>query len=305
MRLCWNDWFYLRPLGEATLEEARLIRDMGFRVAGINCNYPHRASDADIDHVKNIFADAGLMPGLYAGVPENPVTEFPAFREQATKALKIAAKLGCISLRYAVGSFSQKSGFHPHPENHTEKAMDTLVKNIREVVPVAEDTGVMLCPETTQWTIVNSVETMKEYVDQVGSPYSKIIFDPVNHMTYDRIYESGRYMKCAIETLGDRIGVIHVKDVRIDETIIPVVGIREEKMGEGLLDHEALIKASAKLAGWKTFSLEHIGLDYKDPETVKKVKEAHDYIQGVADHIGHKWTNPKCTREKWENGECE
>ena len=76
------------------------------------------------------------------------------------------------------------------------------------MVSAAEDNRVTLCPETTQGTIVNSIDRMKEYVDRLGSPYAKIIFDPVNQMRMDRIYDNGRFIRCAIATLGDRIGVI-------------------------------------------------------------------------------------------------
>ena len=179
------------------------------------CKDIYEAANADIDRLKKIIGNAGLMPVPMAGVAANPVTD-PSFKKDAVRALQIAAK---------------------------------------------------------------------------------IVFDPVNHMTYDRIYESGRYMKCAIEMLGDRIGVIHVKDVYIDEKIIPVVGIRETRMGVGLLDHETLIRASASLEPWKFFSLEHI----RDRNLLKP---AFDYIQGIAVRIGHKFTDPRCTRERWEKGLC-
>ena len=49
-----------------------------------------------------------------------------------------------------------------HPDNISQRALDRLVENTRKLVPVAEDAGCMLCPETTQFTIVHNIETMKE-----------------------------------------------------------------------------------------------------------------------------------------------
>jgi sugar phosphate isomerase/epimerase len=132
---------------------------------------------------------------------------------------------------------------------------------------------------------------MREYVDRLDSPYAKIIFDFVNHMTPERVYDSGRFIQCAVAALGDRIGEFHVKDVKVADQLL-VVHIDEAPMGTGVLDHEALIRASVQMEPWKTFSLEHIS-DLRD------VKKAHDHIQGIADRIGHTWTDPKLTRDKW------
>jgi sugar phosphate isomerase/epimerase len=58
---------------------------------------------------------------------------------------------------------------------------------------------------------------MQEFVDRCGSLYVRITFDFVNHMNAERIFDSGRYIRCAVGTLGDRIGIFHVKDVEVPE----------------------------------------------------------------------------------------
>ncbi len=293
MRLCWNDWFN-GPLRNITPEDAKTLYDIGFRVAGINSG-DTEASDADINRVKNILDDNGLVPGPYGAGraaihPDSAVTR--EYKRELARALRIGGKLGCTSLRYSAGSMNPDNIWMHHPENHTQKALDMLIEHTKELVPIAEDSGCMLCPETTQWTIVGSIERMKEYVDRLDSPYAKIIFDPVNHMKYDRIYDSGTFVKTAIAELGDRIGVIHVKDVMIQDKLL-VSHIDEAEMGTGLFDHAALIKASEQLEPWKTFSLEHIN---ERP----LVKEAYNHIQRVANSIGHQWTDPHLTRPRWE-----
>jgi sugar phosphate isomerase/epimerase len=293
MRLCWNDWFN-GPLGEMRIEEAKTLYTMGFRVAGINSGYAE-ATAKEIDHARGVFEEAGLMPGPYgAGMalihPDEVTTR--KWKDQIRAALITAGKLGCTGLRYSVGSMHPKDIWMHHPDNHLQKTFDLLIRNVKELVPVAEDAGVMLCPETTQFTVVNTIERMREYVDRLESPFAKIIFDPVNHTSSERAYETGRYVQCAIGYLGDRIGEIHVKDVKVDDQQL-VVHIDETPMGTGLMDHAALMKASVLLEPWKTFSLEHIS----DRAMVKK---AYDHIQGVANRIGHQWTDPKLTRARWE-----
>jgi sugar phosphate isomerase/epimerase len=301
MRYCWNDWFR-GPLRDLTLDEAKLIRSIGFEVAGINCGDVD-ATDADIDHIKGIFDQAGLIPGPY-GAGSATFHPDPAvckeYKKNIAKALRIAGKIGCTGLRYSIGSMDPKNVWINHPENHTQKALDLLIESTKELVPIAEDSRVMLCPETTQWTIVNGVERMKEYVDRLNSPYAKVCFDFVNHMTAERIVDSGVYIKQAVATLGDRIGEFHVKDVQVVPGSVLVVHIDETKMGTGVLNHAAIMEASNDLEPWKTFSLEHIGYDYKNPENVRDVKLGHDYILSYANRIGHRFTDAKLTREKWE-----
>ncbi|MFC1693230.1 sugar phosphate isomerase/epimerase family protein [Candidatus Latescibacterota bacterium] len=297
MRLCWNDSFG-GPLGKMRIEDVRDIYNMGYRVAGINGGISE-TTDAEIEHAKRIFEEVGLVPGpfgLGASAIRPDKAEEREHKIRIAGALKIAGKLGCTSLRYSVGSMHPENIWMHHPDNITQKALDELIKSTKELVPIAEDSNCILCPETTQWTIVNGIERMKEFVDRLDSPYARIIFDPVNHMTYDRVYDSGRYMRCAISTLGDRIGVIHVKDVKVEDKLL-VSHIAETEMGTGVLDHEALIKTTTQLEPWKTFSLEHIS-------ERRLIRKAYDHIQSIADRIGHRWSDPKCTRERWEKGEC-
>ncbi len=292
MRLCWNDWLN-GPLGGLRLDEAKEIYAMGFRVAGINSGHA-AATDAEIDHVKRVFGESGLTPGPYgAGMATfhpDPAT-CKKYKDDIKKALATAGKLGCTGLRYSAGTMHPTNVWLHHPENHTQKALDLLVQHTRDLVPAAEDAGVMLCPETTQFTIVGTLARMKEYVDRLDSPFAKIIFDPVNHTTPERVYDTAGFVKYAIAFLGDRIGEIHVKDVKIIDTNL-VVHIDETPMGTGLMDHAALMKASDALEPWKTFSLEHIS---QRP----MVKKAYDHIQKVADRIGHTWTDPTLTRARW------
>ncbi|MBN1294139.1 MAG: sugar phosphate isomerase/epimerase [Candidatus Latescibacteria bacterium] len=298
MRLCWNDWFNKR-LRDIKPEEAKTIHDIGYRVAGVNSG-DDEATDDDIKRLKSIMTDYELSPGPYgagARIFHPDPTECERHHKKLIKVLEIAGKLGCPTIRTSGGTFDLKDPWAMHQENHTQKSMDILVESTKKVIAAAEDNNVIICPETTQWTIIDDVERMKEFVDRCDSPCVKVVLDVVNHMNMQRVYESGRWMKCAIATLGDRIGVIHVKDVQVEYKL--VAHLNETKMGTGLLDHAALMRASNQLEPWKTFSLEHIAYDYTKPDHVINVTEAYNHICAVADRIGHTFTDPTLTREKW------
>ncbi len=283
-------------------KKLRFFKDIGVNVLGLAVDLD--ATEDDIKRFNDIFGEMDLQVGQivkkWMGEQERICLISPdknhekKMMKNIEKSLKIGGKIGATALQFIAGSMHPEHIGAPHPDNHTQKALDMLIENTKKIVPIAEDSECMITIETTQWTIVNSVERMKEYVDRVDSPYMKIVFDPVNHMTYARIYESGRYIRCAIATLGDRIGTFHVKDVEVENWVL-VCHINEAEMGKGLFDHEALIKASNQLEPWKLFILEHI-------RQHEKIKPAFDYIQGTANRIGHTWTDPHCTRKRWEKG---
>ncbi|MFC1509820.1 sugar phosphate isomerase/epimerase family protein [Candidatus Omnitrophota bacterium] len=301
MRLCLNDSRLGPPYGKLPEERLKVIHDIGFRVAGIGIDID--ATDDDIKRVQRMFADYGMAFGPGSGGSFfNPDPSVRRTRtDRVKKVLEVAGRLGCPTIRAAGGSMNPANHWIHHPENHMQKAFDLYVENTRELLPYAEAAKVAICPETTQWTIINGTKRMKEYVDRLDSDYVKVIFDFVNHMTYDRVYDSGGFARRVVAELGDRIGVFHVKDVKIGDQLL-VCHIDEAPLGTGILDHEAVIGVSKRLEPWKTFSLEHF--NEKDVPKEVQWKKGYDCIQGIADRIGHTWTNPLCTREKWESGEC-
>ena len=298
MRLCLNDSRISGPYRTLTREPLKVVHDIGFRVAGIGCDY--EASDDDIRRVRDMFGDVGLAfgpMGLGGATYSSDPGDQAQYHARITKALEVGGKLGCPSLRYSVGSMHPTDVWRHHPENHTQKALDLLVDATLKLVPIAEDTRCMLCPETNSWTIVNNPARMREYVDRLDSPYAKIIFDPVNQMNPERVFQSGAWMKCAIATLGDRIGVLHVKDVQVMDSYM--INIQEAPMGTGILDHAAIIEASNSLEPWKTFSLEHFSEQGVPVE--QQWRRAYRHIMSVSDAIGHTWTDPHLTRDTWES----
>jgi len=299
MRLCLNDSGIGPPYDASMENKIKIVHDIGFRVAGITINV--NANDDEIRLVKDLFAKYNMAFGPGAG--GSYFDPDPAKRRTKTdhvrRMLEVAGKLGCPTIRVAGGSMDPGNVWMHHPENHTQKAFDLFVENTMELVPYAEAAKVAICPETTQWTIIDGPKRMREFVDRCGPDYVKVVFDFVNHMTYDRVYDSGSFAKRVVGELGDRIGVFHVKDVMVQDSQL-VSHIDEAPLGTGLLDHESVIEASTLLEPWKTFSLEHFNTpDVPRPEQWRR---GYQHIQGVADSIGHTWTDPQLTREKWQRG---
>jgi len=301
MRFCCNDTG-INVSSDMQENEKRIkqLHDIGFRVIGIGG--VERATEENIMRMKNLAEKydmtIGMTPTGYQVSHPDPETR-KQHHEGLRKTLVNLNRLGVESMHITGGSYRGDGWWH-HPENFTQQGLDDLVEETKKVAPYAEDAGVAICPETTQWCILNSIERMKEYVDRVNSQYIMVTFDVVNHMRPDRIYESGRFFRCAIAILGNRIGMLHVKDVQPVAGL--VVHIDEAPMGTGILDHETVISASNDLESWKLFSLEHF--NEKEAPIYDQWMQAYKHIMTVSERIENRFTDPRCTRERWKQGLC-
>ncbi len=303
MRLCCSD-SGIDVAGDKTENKKILkkLKEIGYPLVGIHTS-DLDVSDQAIDLLKNYVMDAGLVPGPFGGGraaihPDPAVSK--KYKQGIAKALRLSGKLGCIGIRYSIGSMHPRDIWRYHPENHTQKALDMLVDSTRELIPLAEDSNTMLCPETNSWTIVNSIERMKEYVERLDSPFAKIIFDPVNHMNPQRIVNSGKFIKCVVAYLGDCIGELHVKDAQIMDSYM--IHIEEAPIGEGLIDFKQFIESSIQLEPWKAFSLEHFYAGNADGDHyMPLIESAYKHVNTISKRIGHKWSDPNLTRQKWES----
>ena len=296
MRLCCNNAGInlMQDLKEIA-PMLKQMRDIGFEVigvggvAGVSDDAVLRFRDLAERHgISVAMSPTGFQP---AHVDES---KRPHELEQLKETLRKMQLLGGDLIHISGGGYDGTGWWH-HPKNFTAEALDDFVAEKRKVAPHAEEFGICVCPETTQWCTVCSPERMKEFVDRVDSEYVKVTFDPVNHLRPDRIYESAEFVRSTIAMLGDRIGQLHVKDVDIRSGL--VVHIEEAPLGTGLLDHEAVIRASESLEPWKTFSLEHF--NDADIERMVQRENAYRHLQGIAERIGHSWSDPQLTRRRW------
>ncbi len=302
MRLTFSGVNLSRPR-EVTKERLQWYKDIGFRCVGGGVSID--TSEDDIKYLVDLFGEMEMSIGecYFGGVQSiyDPDPNFlKASNDALIKAVRVGGKLGIDHIQCSIGSMhpgtESGSTWMHHPDNFTQKALDLLVENARKIAPYAEDNKCMVSPECTQWTIVYNPQRMKEYVERVDSLYMKVNLDFVNQMNNERVYQNAKFTRCAVALLGECIGSFHVKDVIVRDELL-VSHIDETDIGTGVLDHEAIIRASTQLEPWKTFVIEHV-------RGRELIKPSHDHIQAVADRIGHTWTDPLCTRRRWEQGLC-
>jgi hexulose-6-phosphate isomerase len=108
-------------------------------------------------------------------------------------------------------------------------------KQIRELIPLAKELGIVIAVEEVWNKFLLSPLEFAKYVDEFNSPWVKAYFDVGNVVLYG-------YPQDWIRTLGPRIVKIHLKDFRFKDRHAEFVNL-----GEGEIDWRAIHAALAAI----------------------------------------------------------
>jgi hexulose-6-phosphate isomerase len=172
-------------------------------------------TDATEDDCKRILADAAeldvhvnltMTSGNYWAMPLSAQDE--AQRQQSLefsrKYVRVAGWLGVRTILIIPGVVDV--GWDPSvPVVSYQQVWDTSTRSLEELLPFAEEHGVILGLENV-WSkfLVGPVET-KAFIDQFDSPYLRAYFDVGNVLI-------NGHPEHWIEILGDRIAAVQVKN---------------------------------------------------------------------------------------------
>lgn len=206
-----------------------------------------------LDLAFNEIAAAGLKfvePAFIAGYVD---FDESAFTERAAAALDRAiraAGLSCVavSAHHDLGAadapdltvprlrFAHALGAKLLVTNATTAARrDALLRNLETVIPICEETGVVLALENPghgEGAAIGCAADGVRLVEQIGSPYIRLNYDVGNILTYSR--ERLR-PELDFETALPAVAHVHFKDIRPS-----VDGWRFTAIGDGAIDYRAL-----------------------------------------------------------------
>ncbi len=192
---------------------------------------PDVGSDADRRELRRIAESLGLtfsgfcaqLQGAvtYGGLEE---TEGLQWRIDKTKqALETSAEMGGNIVTTHAGVL---------PDDKSDPAYRTLLASVGEIAEHGGKLGVYFALETGQ----ERPQALGEFIDEVGSPWLKVNYDPCNLLRYGS--DEGTIQ--GVHALGDKIIHTHAKDWN-PETM-------QATCGEGLVPWDAYIKALKDIA---------------------------------------------------------
>ncbi len=192
-------------------ELSRLLDQLGVNVVQIACGDPHHASWDEGEDMPEAARSSGIvMTSAMLGFPGEDYTspqtikKTGGFGDPLLRAERLNRLQWALGRTRALGlnSLTLHAGFLPAPDDAGRRSfLDTLAQAGR----LAAAADITLAFETGQET----ADLLRTTLDELGSPYLKVNFDPANMLLYDM----GDPIR-AVEILAPDIQSVHVKDAR-------------------------------------------------------------------------------------------
>ena len=138
-----------------------------------------------------------------------------------------------------------------NPDTSYQEAWTRSQKNIRTLIPLAEELKVIIAIEEVWNKFLLSPLEMARYVDEFKSPWIRQYFDVGNVVLYG-------YPQDWIHTLGKRFVKVHLKDFKVLTHGFSPFRREFVNLGDGDIDWAAVRKAFADVGytGWATTELD-------------------------------------------------
>jgi sugar phosphate isomerase/epimerase len=141
-------------------------------------------------------------------------------------------ELGTSVITLCTGTRDPQSMWRRHPENDSPEAWADLAVSMREALQMAETNGITLAFEPEVSNVVDSANKGRRLLDQMQSPYLKVVMDPANIFHKGELPRMREIIDEAFALLGGDIVIGHAKDLDHDGDAGHIAA------GKGLLDYD-------------------------------------------------------------------
>ena len=175
---------------------------------------PRLLTDELAARVQSAFEDRGMgcaVLGCYLklATPDAEVLEHT--RDIYRAHLRFSRKIGAG----VVGTETPLSpGIDLRPDS--EEAFELFLRCVEPLAHCAEEEGAILAIEPVACHIVNTPERAERMLEALKSEHVGIILDAVNLLTRENCASADAIIGEAIQRLGDRVSVLHLKDYTVD-----------------------------------------------------------------------------------------
>ena len=171
--------------------------------------------------------------------PDTAVRE--AAIESVQRGMATAAALNAHHYLFRPGSLNPDGAWTSHRDNYLPESMERLIETLKPIAAHAEQRELTLVMETHAVSIMDSPETCREIVEQVGSERLRIVMDFVNHFqTLRQVYDSEDRLNHIFDVMGPVAPMAHIKDISVQNGL--VLHLSEEVPGEGELNLGVALK---------------------------------------------------------------
>lgn len=145
--------------------------------------------------------------------------------------VRACGQLGTGVVTLCTGTRDPVDMWRRHPDNDSAAAWRELVSSLERLLPVAQECRVVLGVEPEPANVVASAPTARKLLDEMKSPWLRIVFDAANLLQPHPAPAHERILREAAGLLGPEIVLAHAKD------LAPGPPVRPVPAGRGIVDY--------------------------------------------------------------------
>ena len=189
-------------------------------------------------YVRRVFAKNDLdiaVLGCYFNLANPDPLQLEAIKSKYYAHLRVTPLMGAAMVGTETGAPNVE--YKLDANTHSQEALDTFMRNLEDVVAEAERRGATVAIEPVWNHIVYNANRAVEVLKGIGSRNLRIILDPVNLLCLENIDDRDSVIADAIEKLGERVAMIHLKDFIVREGKLVSVAA-----GTGNMDYTRILR---------------------------------------------------------------
>jgi sugar phosphate isomerase/epimerase len=188
-------------------------------VSAVGQTFPTELSQDIVEAIQECFSSRKLTLAALSGTYNMIDLDLQARAAGAAglnRVIGLAPQLGTKVVTLCTGSRDPNSMWRKHPDNDTPEAWADLLVQMEKAVRVAEEYAVTLGVEPEIGNTINSVHKARRLLDEVRSPFLKIVMDGANIFQRGQLPQMRKVLDQAFELLGSDIALAHAKDLDQD-----------------------------------------------------------------------------------------
>lgn len=200
---------------------------------------PEEIREEDLARIRSLTMEYGIRLDALSGT-FNMIDPDETLRRKGCSQFalqcRIARELGIPIVSLCTGSKNPESKWKWHEDNLKDSAWADLMRTTETILRYAEDDHIILGVEPEASNIIHTPELARRYLDEVRSPYLKIIMDGANLFRPEQVPDMKHVLTEAFDLLGKDIVLAHAKDFVING------GLEFTAAGQGSFDYALYLR---------------------------------------------------------------
>lgn len=257
-------------------EFAKIIHDYGFSYLQLVMNKALKNPVYEEEYasrVKKALDQYGIKVAML-GAYFNPVHSDKAVVEKGVATFEKSLAISHLfdaPVGSETGSFNDSPWIYV-PKNRTEEGYQQSKGVFRGLLKKAEALGAKMILEPAFGHVMWSVQTLKRLVDEFNSPNVEVTIDLYNLLDASNFEERDAIFHEALETFGDKIKILHLKDGKVVDG-----KLTQFAPGEGDFHYEFMLKEIKRYCPGATMVFEGVKAD--------KIVQSKEFIEALSKTI--------------------